>query len=154
MDEKKKKTVNKLKILLIAETIILSIIIGFLLYQHYSGRPDPYESELFDIYEIEDTAKGKQVYLYVDKDTKIEYLWISNGNAASLCMMVDAFNQPLLYNGDLPSFKRIQVEEENENLYLYIDNRTNVQYIWIADAATAGACVYMDENNSPKLYTP
>ena len=39
-------------------------------------------------------------------------------------------------------------------LYLYIDNRTNVQYIWIADAATAGACVYMDENNSPKLYTP
>jgi len=44
---------------------------------------------------------GDYGYIYVDVETRVQYLQISGGNAGRMTVLLDAEGKPILYEGDL-----------------------------------------------------
>lgn len=43
---------------------------------------------------------GNQDYIFVDKETRVQYLFVKNAYGAGMTVLVDADGKPILYEGE------------------------------------------------------
>ncbi len=96
--------------------------------------------------------RGLYSKIYVDEETDVMYLFVKDEYAGDLTIMLNADGTPKLSAGtNYDTIKILDECEYNSYCEIYVDEETNVMYLFSKNAIRSGLTRMVNANGTPKL---
>lgn len=92
---------------------------------------------------------GLDSKIYVDEETDVMYLFVKDENVGGLTMMLNVDGTPKLSNGT-EYYMSISNLEKNGISEIYVDEETNVMYLFTKSGSSSGLTTMLNEDGMPR----